>query len=79
MRFYENVDYTALETNVKDYNKMKIASRESFELIGTEDYQGLARYYVWYEEANVLMLIFRGETITDEEFEAFATLLKRVD
>ena len=71
MRFYESVDYTALETNVKDYNKMKISSRESFELIGTDDYQGLARYYVWYEEANVLMLIFRGETVTDEELETF--------
>lgn len=71
MRFYENVDYTALETNVKDYNKIKIASRESFELVGTDDYRGLARYYVWYEEANVLMLIFRGETVTDEELENF--------
>lgn len=79
MRFYESVDYTALERNVKDYNKMKIASRESFELIGTDDYQGLARYYVWYEEANVLMLIFRGETITDKELETFVNCISFVE
>ena len=71
MRFYESVDYTALEKNVKEYNKMKIASRDAYELIGTDDYQGLSRYYVWYNEANILMLVYRGDTVTDEEFEAF--------
>ena len=71
MRFYESIDYTALERNVKEYNKMKIAYRDAFELIGTDDYQGLSRYYVWYNEANILILIYRGDTITDEEFEAF--------
>ncbi len=71
MRFYESIDYTSLERNVKEYNKMKIASRDAFELIGTDDYQGLSRYYVWYNEANILILIYRGDTVTDEEFEAF--------
>ncbi|MBQ8538546.1 MAG: hypothetical protein IJ433_02730 [Ruminococcus sp.] len=71
MRFYESVNYVVLEENVKDYNKMMIASRTSYELIGTDDYHGLRRYYVWYEEANVLILIYRGETVTDSELEAF--------
>lgn len=71
MKFYESVDYTVLERDVKEYNKIAIASRPAYELIGTDDYQGLSRYFVWYEEANVLILIYRGETVTDSEFEAF--------
>ncbi len=71
MRFYESVDYSALETDVKEYNKTTIASRPSYELTGTDDYHGLARYYVWYEEANVLVLIYRGDTVTDDELNTF--------
>ncbi len=71
MRFYESVNSTVLEKNVKEYNRVTIASRPSYELIGTDDYQGLRRYFVWYEEANVLILIYCGETITDDELEAF--------
>lgn len=71
MRFYESVDYTVLERDVKDYNEIRIASRPAYELIGTDDYQGLVRYYVWFDEANILMLVYRGETVTDSEFEAF--------
>lgn len=72
MRFYESVaNSTVLEKNVKEYNRVTIASRPSYELIGTDDYQGLRRYFVWYEEANVLILIYRGETVTDDELEAF--------
>ena len=71
MRFYYDIDYSVLEENVKDYNKITLASHQAFELINTENYQGLRRYYVWFEEANVLMLIYRGETVTDKELEAF--------
>ena len=71
MRFYENVHYTLLETDVKEYNEITISSRPSYELIGTENYHGLRRYFVWYEEANVLVLIYRGDTVTDSELEAF--------
>lgn len=71
MRFYYDIDYSVLEENVKDYNKITLASRQVFELINTDDYHGLTRYYVWFEEANVLMLIYRGETVTDKELEAF--------
>lgn len=71
MRFYESVDYTVLETDVKEYKATTIDSRPAYELVGTDDYQGLSRYYVWYEEANVLILIYRGETVTDDELKAF--------
>lgn len=71
MRFYESVDYTTLETDVKEYSKTTIASRPSYKLTGTDDYHGLARFYVWYEEANVLVLIYRGETVTDDELSDF--------
>lgn len=71
MRFYENVHYTLLETDVKEYNEITISSRPSYELIGTENYHGSRRYFVWYEEANVLVLIYRGDTVTDSELEAF--------
>lgn len=71
MRFYESIHYNVIERNVKEYTKMTIASRPSYELTGTDDYQGLRRYFVWYEEANVLILIYRGETVTDDELEAF--------
>ncbi|MBQ7133843.1 MAG: hypothetical protein IJO20_05045 [Ruminococcus sp.] len=71
MRFYESVDYTVLEIDVKEYKATTIASRPAYELVGTDDYKGLSRYYVWYEEANVLILIYRGETVTDDELKAF--------
>ncbi len=71
MRFYESVDYTVLEIDVKEYKATTIASRPVYELVGTDDYQGLSRYYVWYEEANVLILIYRGETVTDDELKTF--------
>lgn len=71
MRFYENVDHTALAKDVKEYKEVVIASRPSYELISTDDYRGAKRYYVWYEEVNVLVLIYCGETITDSELETF--------
>ena len=71
MRFYQSVDYTILERDVLEYKKMNISSRPVYELIATESYTGLKRYYVWYEEANVLILIYRGDTVTDKEFEDF--------
>lgn len=71
MRFYESVDYSVLEIDVKEYKATTIATRPAYELVGTDDYQGLSRYYVWYEEANVLILIYRGETVTDDELEDF--------
>ncbi len=79
MKFYESVDHTVLEKDVKEYNKMTIASHPSYELIGTDDYQGPTRYFVWYEEANVLMLIYRGETITDGELETFVDCISFVE
>ncbi len=70
MRFYKSVDYTTLERDVKQYNAMTIASRPAYELIGTDN-RDFVRYFVWYNEANVLMLIYRGETVTDSELSAF--------
>ncbi|MBQ8860307.1 MAG: hypothetical protein IJ015_03090 [Ruminococcus sp.] len=72
MRFYDSVDDITLEEDVKEYKEIYIASKPAYELIDTYEHNdGVKRYYVWYEEANVLMLIFCGGTVSSSEFESF--------
>jgi len=73
MRIIEDIDLATIETEVSSIEELSIASHKAYKLINTESYKGLNRYYVWYEEVNILMLIYRGEKVTDEEFEAFVS------
>lgn len=70
MRIKEDTKLENIETNVKELQEIEIASHKAYKIIPVEE-TGLLRYYVVFENVDVLMLIYRGETITDAEFESF--------
>ena len=71
MKITKDIDLLTLESEVSDFEELSIASHKAYKLISTKDYKGLDRFYIWYEDFNILMLVYRGKTITDSEFEAF--------
>lgn len=71
MKIIDDRDLATIEPDVSSIEEMQIASHKAYKLIGTKDYGGLDRYYICYEDYNMIVLIYRGKTITDSELEDF--------
>ena len=71
MHITKKTDLKEVETDVADLKQITLADHLAYEVVAVDGYRGLDRYYVWFENANVLMLIYRGENVTFDELEEF--------
>ncbi len=78
MHITKKTDLKEVETDVEGLKQITLSDHLAYEVIAVDGYRGLDRYYVWFENANVLMLIYRGDNVTFDELEEFVKGIKFV-